>query len=122
MNAFWPGPLTIVFEASGKVSPLLTAGTGKIGLRVPGHPGAREIAHMLGKPITATSANLSHAPECVSTAEVAEHLGDKIDAIIDLGNSYGTVGSTIIDATCTPPKILRDGMIAKEAIAKYVNI
>jgi L-threonylcarbamoyladenylate synthase len=122
MAAFWPGALTIVFSASNIVSPLLTAGSGKIGLRVSSHPGAQEIVQKLKKPLTATSANLSGAPECASAADVASQLGDKIDAIIDLGDTPGTKGSTIIDVTCTPFAILREGTISREKIEKYIDI
>lgn len=122
MAAFWPGALTIVFSAADTVSPLLTADSGKIGLRVSSHPGARGIVQKLKRPLTATSANLSGAPECISASDVALQLGNKIDAIIDLGNSYGTIGSTIIDATCTPPVILREGAISRKTIDKCIVI
>jgi L-threonylcarbamoyladenylate synthase len=122
MAAFWPGALTIVFLAADIVSPLLTAGSGKIGLRVSSHPGAQRIVQKMKRPLTATSANLSGAPECVRAADVALQLGDKIDAIIDLGNSYGTIGSTIIDVTCTPLVILREGAISRKTIEKYAHV
>jgi L-threonylcarbamoyladenylate synthase len=121
MAAFWPGALTIIFLAADKISPLLTAGSGKIGLRVSSHPGAQGIVQKLKRPLTATSANLSGAPECTRASEVAEQLGDKIDAIIDLGNTPGTKGSTIIDVTCTPPVILREGGISRKAIERYID-
>jgi len=111
MAEFWPGALTIVFFAADNVSPMLTAGSGKIGLRVSSHPIATGIVQKLKRPLTATSANLSGAPECVSASEVVFQLGDKIDAIIDLGNTPGTIGSTIIDVTTTPPAILREGAV-----------
>jgi len=122
MAAFWPGALTIVFSAANNVSPLLTAGSGKIGLRVSSHPGAQGIVQKLKRPLTATSANLSGAPECTRASEVAEQLGDKIDAIIDLGNTPGTKGSTIIDVTCAPPVILREGAISRKIIEKYIDV
>jgi L-threonylcarbamoyladenylate synthase len=121
MAAFWPGALTIVFSASDKVSPLLTVGSGKIGLRVSSHPGAQRIVQKLKRPLTATSANLSGAPECTQASEVADQIGDKIDAIVDLGNTMGTIGSTIIDVTCDPPVILREGTINRKTIEKYIN-
>jgi len=121
MAAFWPGALTIVFLAANNVSPLLTAGSGKIGLRVSSHPGAQGIVQKLKRPLTATSANLTGAPECTRASEVAEQLGDKIDAIIDLGNTPGTKGSTIIDVTCTPPVILREGAISRKTIERYID-
>jgi L-threonylcarbamoyladenylate synthase len=122
MAAFWPGALTIVFLAANNVSPLLTAGSGKIGLRVSSHPGAQGIIQRLKRPLTATSANLTGAPECTRASEVAEQIGDKIDAIIDLGNTPGTKGSTIVDVTCTPVAILREGAISRKIIEKYIDI
>jgi L-threonylcarbamoyladenylate synthase len=104
------------------VSPLLTAGSGKIGLRISSHPVAREIVQKLKRPLTATSANLSGAPECVKASEVAEQIGDIIDAIVDLGNTPGMKGSTIIDVTCDPPVILREGAISRKTIGKFVTV
>jgi L-threonylcarbamoyladenylate synthase len=121
MAAFWPGALTIVFLAADKVSPMLTAGSGKIGLRVSSHPIALTIVQILKRPLTATSANLSGAPECTRAFEIAEQIGDKIDAIVDLGDTPGTKGSTIIDVTCDPPVILREGVISKKTIEKCIN-
>ena len=122
MDAFWPGPLTIVFEAAGCVSPLLTAKTGKIGIRLSGHDGARQIALAAGKPLTATSANLSGLPECATADEVIAQLGDRLDAVVDLGNTSGTAGSTIIDTTTEQPVILRAGVISREEILQKAGI
>jgi len=119
--AFWPGALTIVFSAADIVSTLLTACSGKIGLRVSSHPIAMGIVQKLKRPLTATSANLSGASECTRASEVAEQIGDKIDAIIDLGDTPDTAGSTIIDVTCDPPIILREGAISRKTIEKYIN-
>ena len=122
MAAFWPGALTIVFSATDKISPLLTAGSGKIGLRVSSHPGARGIIQKLKRPLTATSANLTGEPECALVSEVAEQIGNKIDAIVDWGKTKGDKASTIIDVTCTPPVILREGAISRKTIEKYIDI
>jgi L-threonylcarbamoyladenylate synthase len=122
MKAFWPGPLTIVFKASAGVSTLLTGGTGKIGIRISSHAAARAIAAKLGQPVTATSANLSRAPECSAADEVVNQIGDKLDAIVDLGNTAGGRGSTIIDVTLSPPQILREGVIDRPSIKRHINI
>ncbi len=122
MDAFWPGPLTLVFEASENVSPLLTAGTGKIGVRLSGHDFARRLALATGKPITATSANLSGAPECSDADAVIRQMGDKIDAVIDLGEKGATVGSTIIDVTAKSLLILRQGVIAPRDIEQKTEL
>ena len=122
MDAFWPGPLTIIFEAAGSVSPLLTADTGRIGIRLSGHDAARKIAGKAGKPLTATSANLSGSPECATADQVIAQLGDKLDAVVDLGKTSGSAGSTIIDATTEQPVILRSGGISREEILQKTGI
>ena len=111
MDRFWPGPLTIVFRAAASVSPKLTAGSGKIGIRLTSHPIAMEISKRLGGPVTATSANLSGAPECSSAAEVLSQLEGKIGGLVDGGKTLGGKGSTIVDATVSPVKVLREGVI-----------
>lgn len=113
IKAFWPGPLTIVFKASAQISPLLTAQTGKIGIRISSNASAMAIAKMLGRPLTATSANFAGAPECSTVSDVIRQIGDKIDVVFDGGKTAGGVGSTIIDVTARPPKILREGVISR---------
>jgi L-threonylcarbamoyladenylate synthase len=111
MDRFWPGPLTIVFPAAPSVSSKLTAGSGKIGIRLTSHPVAMAISKRLGGPVTATSANLSGAPECSSAVEVISQLEGKIGGVIDGGQTPGGKGSTIVDATVSPVKVLREGVI-----------
>ena len=116
MQKFWPGALTLVFTASPAVLPRLTAGTGKIGIRVSSHPVARLIAKRLAGPLTATSANLSGGQECSTAGEVLRVFGDRLDAIIDGGTTTGGLGSTIMDVTVSPPLILREGVVSRSAI------
>ena len=116
MQKFWPGALTIVFAASPAVLPRLTAGTGKIGIRVSSHPVARLIAKGLAGPLTATSANLSGGPECSTADEVLRVFGDSLDAVIDGGTTAGGLGSTILDVTVSPPLILREGVVSRSDI------
>lgn len=111
MRRFWPGPVTILFRASAAVSQKLTAGSGKIGIRLTSHPIARELSRKLGGPLTATSANLSGAPECSTAAEVLAQLEGKMDGIVDGGITPGGKGSTIVDATVSPVTVLREGVI-----------
>jgi L-threonylcarbamoyladenylate synthase len=122
MDTFWPGPLTIVFKASDRMSQVLTAGTGKIGVRLSSHDFARQLALETGRPITATSANLSGAPECATADDVIRQLGDKIDAVIDLEERGGAIGSTIVDATTDPLVILRSGLITAEDIQRKTGL
>ena len=116
MSRLRSGPLTIVFRASAPVSPMLTAGTAKIGVRLTSHPVARELARRLGGPLTATSANRSGAPECSSAADVLSQLGGGIDAVVDGGPTPGGKGSTIVDATVFPVRVLREGVIPSSLI------
>ncbi|MCX7635040.1 MAG: L-threonylcarbamoyladenylate synthase [Syntrophales bacterium] len=107
----WPGPLTILFAASTLVSPRLTAGTGKIGIRISSHPVAHALAAALGGPLTATSANISGGLECTSIEEVLQQLKDTCDLYIDSGTTPGGLGSTIVDVTVDPPRLIRRGLI-----------
>jgi L-threonylcarbamoyladenylate synthase len=122
MDTFWPGALTIVFEASKEVLSILTAKTGKIGIRVSGNIIARTIAQKLGSPITATSANLTGEAECSCASDVIGQIGEQIDAIVDLGHTTGDSVSTIIDVTCHPPLILREGTVTRKSIEKTLSV
>ena len=116
MQTFWPGPLTLIFRAAPSVSSRLTGGTGKIGIRVSSHPIARFLAAGLAGPLTATSANPSGGPECSSADAVIRTLGDLPDAVIDVGATPEGAGSTILDVTVFPPRILREGAIPRSLI------
>jgi L-threonylcarbamoyladenylate synthase len=121
IEKFWPGGLTLIFWASPGVSPRITGGTGKIGVRISSHPIAQKIVSILKVPITATSANLSGEKNCSTAQEVSDLLGDKIDIILDGGKTEGILSSTVLDLTQTPPKILREGVIGKEKISPYFS-
>jgi L-threonylcarbamoyladenylate synthase len=116
MAAFWPGPLTLVFKASPSVSPRLTAGTGKIGIRISSHPIAQALAAGLGRPITATSANLSGGRECTTAEEVRGQMANAQLTVIDGGPTLGGRGSTFLDVTVDPLVLLREGAIYGTAI------
>jgi L-threonylcarbamoyladenylate synthase len=121
IDAFWPGPLTLVFRAAPTVLPRLTAQTGKIGLRISSHPVAVRLAAALARPVTATSANLTGARESVTAAEVLQHFGESLDAVIDAGPTAGGKGSTILDMTQDPPALLREGIIPFAEIEKVLH-
>ena len=121
MQTFWPGPLTLIFQAAPSVSSRLTGGTGKIGIRVSSHPIARLLAAGLLGPLTATSANLSGGSECSSADAVILTLGDLPDVVIDGGPMPGGAGSTILDVTVSPPRIFREGAIPGGLIWDTLN-
>ncbi len=116
MKRFWPGPLTILFRAAPSINSRLTGGTGKIGIRLSSHPVAVGLAEAVRGPITATSANLSGQDECITADEVLASLGEKIDLVVDGGLSPGGKGSTIVDITVDPVRIIREGVIPEALI------
>lgn len=111
IERFWPGGLSLIFQAAANISPLLTADTGKIGIRLSSHPVAAALVKSVGIPITGTSANISGQPSCSTANQVLESLGQSVDLILDGGVTEGKVGSTLMDITADPPVILRQGMI-----------
>ena len=116
IGRFWPGGLTLLFKAGSGISPLLTSGTGKIGVRISSHPLAAALARAVDSPITGTSANISGKPGCVTAKEVYSSLGRGVDLILDGGETKGGKGSTILDVTVDPPEIIREGMISREQL------
>ena len=116
MDRFWPGRLTLVFEAAAHISQRLTAGTGKIGIRLPGHPVARALVDAVEFPLTGTSANLSGQPGCTSPALLPQSMTAGADLVLDAGPVEGGKGSTIVDVTQNPVGILREGAVAAREI------
>ncbi len=116
MARFWPGPLTLLLPAAEDLPEILTAGTGKVGVRISSHAVARELVAAVGAPITATSANRSGAPSCRTSEEVLEQMGDELALILDGGLTPDSKGSTIADVAVEPPVILRVGAIAAEEV------
>lgn len=108
----WPGPLTLVVPAREMVPTELTAGTGTIGVRQPGHPIARALAAALGGPVTAPSANLTGEAPPTTASEVLRVFDGRIDLILDGGATAGGPPSTVLDVTVDPPRVLREGAVA----------
>ncbi len=116
MSAFWPGNITLVFDAKNTVSTLLTAGTGKIGIRLPAHPIAHALSNSIDFPITGTSANLSGQDSATTTRELPQSIIDQADFILNAGTLNGGMGSSIVDVTTTPAAIIREGQIPSDQI------
>jgi L-threonylcarbamoyladenylate synthase len=109
---FWPGPLTMILPARENVPSAVTAGTGTVGVRWADAPFAQRLIAAFEKPITATSANLAGMPSAITVAEVRQQLGESIDLIIDGGTLPARGGSTLLDLTEIPARLLREGPIA----------
>lgn len=116
MDSFWPGGVTILFEAKDTLPDNLTAGTGKIGVRLPEHPVAFALLNALDSPITGTSANLSGSAACSRISNIDSHIADQLDLILDAGPLKGGIGSTVVDITTASPTILREGEVSANDI------
>ncbi len=111
MDAFWPGPLSLILPRSDRVPDAVTAGGEGVGIRCPDHPVARELIRRAGIPVTAPSANISGQPSCRSASEVLEHLGGRIACVIDGGLLQGILESTVLDMTAEVPVVVRRGAV-----------
>ncbi len=116
MDRFWPGNLTIVFPAKDSLPENLTAGSGKIGVRIPGYAVTSALVNDLDHPITGTSANISGEPGCSLIADLSPQIAENVDLIFDAGPLKGGKGSTVVDVTTDPPEILREGEISEKEI------
>ena len=120
MDAFWPGRLTLVFEARNSLPDQLTAQTGKIGVRLPGHPAAFSLVKHVKGPLTGTSANLSGRAGCHRARDLEPQIAGQLDLILDAGTLIAGVGSTVVDVTVDPPRILREGQVTANDILSRI--
>lgn len=116
---FLPGPLTLVLKL--KVDMPWLSSNGKIGIRVPSNEFAQSLLKEFGKPITATSANLSGMGSAASPDQVDSRLVQRVAVFVDDSKTrYGRV-STVVDTVGSKPKILREGSISRKAIENVLN-
>ncbi|MBR9986677.1 MAG: threonylcarbamoyl-AMP synthase [Desulfosarcina sp.] len=116
LMGLWPGGITVIFEAADTVPVCLTGGTGKIGVRVPAHPVAKALIEQFGGPVTGTSANLSGFPAPARVMDLDPEIRRQADMVLDGGTLAGGPGSTIVDVTCWPVRVLREGVVPRQAI------
>lgn len=122
MDAFWPGPLTLVFERMPKIiAPNVTPGVSSVGIRMPDHPVALGLLRALKMPLAAPSANRSGKPSPTEAAHVKKDLDGLIPLILDGGQTGVGLESTVIDMTTMPPVILRPGGVTKEMIEAVIG-
>ena len=121
MEAYWPGPLTMIFPKSDIVPYGTTGGLDTVAIRMPDHPVALELIRRSGVPIAAPSANTSGRPSPTKAEHVMEDLHGKIPMILDGGAVMVGVESTIIDFTEIVPVILRPGWITKESMEEFLG-
>lgn len=121
MDAFWPGPLTLIFEKSDSVPKETTGGLDTVAIRFPNHPIANRLIDAAGVCIAAPSANVSGKPSPTLGEHVVDDMNGRIDMIIDGGMVGMGLESTIIDVTVEPPMILRPGFITYEMASDVVG-
>lgn len=114
---FWPGPLTLVLWRAHPSTDALPT----LAVRAPAHPAALAIIGALGRPVATTSANQSGEPATRSAEEALAALGDQVDLIIDAGPSPLGYESTILDLTCSPPRLLRPGPVTTADLAEVLG-
>ena len=115
-EAFWPGPLTMILPRREVVPDAVTAGLDTVGMRCPAHQVCREIIRLADVPVAAPSGNTSGRPSPTTAQHMLEDMEGKIDAIVDGGPCAVGVESTIVDLTCTPPRLLRPGGVTLEQL------
>ncbi|MBK9175299.1 MAG: threonylcarbamoyl-AMP synthase [Flavobacteriales bacterium] len=121
MDAFWPGPLTLVLPKRPEVPDLVTSGLDTVGVRMPAHPMALELLRIIGFPLAAPSANPFGYVSPTTAQHVADLLGDRIPYILDGGACNVGVESTIIGWEADRWVLFRPGGVAVEEIERVVG-
>lgn len=118
---FWPGPLTIVLPARPDIPRPLVNTNGGIGVRVSSQPIANELVQALGRPITATSANLSGQPAARTVEEARRYFFGVVDVFVDGGTLVSKTGSTVVEIVGERIKIIREGDIARAKLEEVAG-
>jgi L-threonylcarbamoyladenylate synthase len=122
MNAFWPGPLTLIFKRSEIVPDITVAGLDTIAIRMPNHSVALALLRESRCAIAAPSANLAGKPSPTTAQHVLEDLNGRIDVVLDGGSTRIGVESTVLDMTVEPPQVLRPGGTPFEALKEVLEV
>ena len=121
MEAFWPGPLTLLLPRSSEVPDLVTAGRPLVGVRMPSHPVAFAVIQLAGVPIAAPSANTFSRTSPTTAGHVLEDLDGRIDAVLDAGPTDHGLESTVLDPCQSPMVIYRPGAISAGQICSVAG-
>ena len=121
MEAFWPGPMTLILPKSDAIPASVSAGLDTVGIRLPDSEAARDLIRESGCPIAAPSANRSGKPSPTTAQHVFEDMDGRIPLILDGGASEVGVESSVIDATGETPVILRPGGITPEMVESVLG-
>ena len=121
MEAFWPGPLTMIFYKNELVPQATTGGLDTVAVRMPSDRIAAAFIRAAGGFVAAPSANVSGRPSTTTAAHVEEDLSGRIEMILDGGQAVIGLESTIVDMSVEPPVILRPGAVTKEMMEAVIG-
>lgn len=121
MKAFWPGPLTMIFDKLPGVPDGTTGGLQTVAVRMPDDPVTLALIRESGLCIAGPSANLSGGPSPTSWSHVYKDLNGRIDGILQSGESRVGIESTVLDLTGDVPMVLRPGWVTPEQIAEITG-
>lgn len=121
MEAYWPGPVTLLLPRSAAIPDVVTAGRPLVGVRMPAHPVARALIRLAGVPVAAPSANRFGHTSPTTAEHVLEDLDGRIDAVVDGGAAEYGLESTVLDPNHVPVMIYRPGAVTLEQIAALVG-
>ena len=121
MEAFWPGPLTLLLPRSAAVPDAVTAGRRLVGVRMPNHLVALEVIRRAGVPVAAPSANRFGHTSPTTAEHVLDDLEGRIDAVVDAGPTAFGVESTVLDPCASPMIVYRPGAITLEQIIEMAG-
>lgn len=121
IEKFWPGPLTLIFKSSLLMPNAVKGQNNTIGIRLPDCKIASKIIQAAGVPLACPSANLSGSSPPTKASEVAKDLGERIDLLLDGGETEIGVASTVLDLTTSPRTILREGVLKGEEIEEIIE-
>jgi L-threonylcarbamoyladenylate synthase len=116
MQAFWPGPLTLLLPKGAAVPFIVTAGRARVGVRMPRHPVARRLIEIAQLPIAAPSANSFGKTSPTRADFVLQDLEGRIDAVIDAGDATLGLESTVVDVCDEPAVLYRPGMVTLQQL------
>lgn len=121
IDAFWPGPLTLIFKKSDLVPKTVTGGLNTVAIRMPAQPVARQLLVLADIPVAAPSANLSGKPSPTNFSHVKHDMDGRVDAMIDGGNSRVGLESTVLDISGEIPVLYRPGGVTLEQLEALIG-
>jgi len=122
IDAFFPGPLTLILDRLPAVSSVVTGGGPTLGLRMPAHAVPLAVMRALGTPVVCPSANITGRRAPMSAQDVLEDLDGLADLVLDGGPTQSRVASTVLDVSVRPARLVREGKITRAALEAFLPL